>query len=155
MLEINLHSIMALTRALVPQMKARRWGRIIHISSIMGLVSKEGRNAYSATKAALIGMALASALDLGAYGITVNCIAPGPILDRPARRHAQRRAEEAIRRPDRPGPLGRAAANWSARPCCWPATPAATSPAAAGRRRRHADQDVLGRLEALSFETRL
>ncbi len=79
-MEINLHSVMVLTRALVPQMKERRWGRIIHISSIMGFHSKEKRNVYSATKSALIGFARASALDLGAYGITVNCIAPGPFL---------------------------------------------------------------------------
>jgi NAD(P)-dependent dehydrogenase (short-subunit alcohol dehydrogenase family) len=85
-MEINLHSVMVLTRALVPQMKQRRWGRIIHIASIMGLVSNAGRNAYSATKAALIGMARASALDLGAFGITVNCLAPGPFLtDLPGR----------------------------------------------------------------------
>jgi len=79
-MEINLTSVMALTRALVPPMKARRWGRIIHISSVMAFVSKSGRNAYSATKAALTGLARASALDLGPYGITVNCIAPGPFL---------------------------------------------------------------------------
>lgn len=78
--EINLNSVMALTRALVPQMKSRRWGRIVHISSIMGFVSKEGRNVYSATKAALLGLARGSALDLGPHGITVNCIAPGPFL---------------------------------------------------------------------------
>ncbi len=77
-LEVNLSSIMALTRAVAPGMKQRRWGRVIHISSIMGLVSKEKRNAYSATKTALIGLARASALDLGPHGITVNCIAPGP-----------------------------------------------------------------------------
>jgi NAD(P)-dependent dehydrogenase (short-subunit alcohol dehydrogenase family) len=71
---------MALTRALVPQMKARRWGRIIHISSVMAFLSKEKRNTYSATKAALLGLARASALDLGPFGITVNCIAPGPFL---------------------------------------------------------------------------
>src|SRR5882724_8065045 len=40
-LEINLSSVMALTRALVPQMKERRWGRVIHISSIMGFLAKE------------------------------------------------------------------------------------------------------------------
>lgn len=79
-IELNLTSIMALTRALVPQMKERRWGRIIHISSIMGLVSKDCRNAYSATKCAVIGLARASALDLGEYNITVNCLAPGPFL---------------------------------------------------------------------------
>lgn len=78
--ELNLTSCMSLTRALVPQMKERHWGRIIHISSIMGLASKEARNVYSATKSALIGLARASALDLGPYGITVNCICPGPFL---------------------------------------------------------------------------
>lgn len=77
LLELNLSSCMALTRALVPGMKDRRWGRVIHVSSILGLASKEARNAYSATKTALIGLARASALDLGAFGITVNCIAPG------------------------------------------------------------------------------
>jgi NAD(P)-dependent dehydrogenase (short-subunit alcohol dehydrogenase family) len=85
-MEINLHSVMVLTRALVPQMKERRWGRIVHISSVMAYASNNGRNSYSATKAALVGMARASALDLGAFGITVNCIAPGPFLtDLPAR----------------------------------------------------------------------
>ncbi|MBY0460331.1 MAG: SDR family oxidoreductase [Gemmataceae bacterium] len=79
-LEVNLSSVMALTRELVPQMKERRWGRVVHISSIMGQVSKEKRNVYSATKAALVGLAKASALDLGPFGITVNCIAPGPFL---------------------------------------------------------------------------
>ena len=79
-LEVNLSSVMALTRALVPQMKTQRWGRIVHISSIMGQVSKERRNVYSATKAALVGLARASALDLGPYNITVNCLAPGPFL---------------------------------------------------------------------------
>jgi NAD(P)-dependent dehydrogenase (short-subunit alcohol dehydrogenase family) len=79
-LEINLSSVMVLSRALVPQMKERRWGRIIHISSVMGYLSKEKRNIYSATKAALIGLARSMALDLGPFGITVNCLAPGPFL---------------------------------------------------------------------------
>jgi len=79
LVELNFTSVMALTRAIVPGMKERRWGRVVHISSIMALASTPGRNAYSATKAALVGMAKASALDLGPFGITVNCIAPGPI----------------------------------------------------------------------------
>jgi len=76
--ELNLTSCMALSRALAPGMKSRGWGRVIHISSIMGLASVAGRNSYSATKSALIGLARASALDLGPFGVTVNCIAPGP-----------------------------------------------------------------------------
>ena len=79
-IEVNLSSIMCLTRELVPQMKGRKWGRVIHISSVLGVGSKEARNAYSATKAALVGMTKASALDLGTFGVTVNCIAPGPFL---------------------------------------------------------------------------
>ena len=78
--EVDLTSVMALTRALVPGMKARRWGRVIHISSVLGVGGRLKRNVYCACKAALIGLARASALDLGPYGITVNCLCPGPFL---------------------------------------------------------------------------
>jgi NAD(P)-dependent dehydrogenase (short-subunit alcohol dehydrogenase family) len=78
LLQLNLTSTMALTRALAPGMKDRRWGRIIYISSILALTSTAARNAYSATKAALTGLAKANAFDLGPYDITANCIAPGP-----------------------------------------------------------------------------
>ncbi len=78
--ELNLSSVMALSRALAPQMMERRWGRIVHISSIMGFISAPGRDVYSATKSALLGLTRAMAIDLGPYGITVNCIAPGPFL---------------------------------------------------------------------------
>ncbi len=96
-LEVNLSACMALCRAVVPTMKQNRWGRIIHISSIFGFVSKEKRNAYSATKSALIGLTHASALDLADFGITVNCLAPGPFLtDMPGKiLSAQEKAEFA------------------------------------------------------------
>jgi gluconate 5-dehydrogenase len=79
-LELNVSSCMALSRALAPGMKKRGWGRIIHISSVMAFASKAGRAPYSATKAALVGLARGMALDLAPRGITVNCLAPGPFL---------------------------------------------------------------------------
>jgi NAD(P)-dependent dehydrogenase (short-subunit alcohol dehydrogenase family) len=85
LVELNLSSCMALTRALVGPMKERQWGRIINVSSILGLTSAAGRSAYSATKSGLIGLTRAGANDLGSFGITVNCLAPGPFLtDLPA-----------------------------------------------------------------------
>jgi len=78
-IELNLTSCMRLARAVAPGMVDRLWGRIVHLSSIMALASNPGRGSYSATKAALLGMARAHALELGPHGVTVNCLAPGPI----------------------------------------------------------------------------
>jgi NAD(P)-dependent dehydrogenase (short-subunit alcohol dehydrogenase family) len=98
-LELNLSSVMVLTRALVPQMRARRWGRVVHISSVMAFIAKEGRDGYCATKAGLLGLARASALDLGKDGVTVNVIAPGPFLtDLPARLLSEQEKQEFARR---------------------------------------------------------
>jgi gluconate 5-dehydrogenase len=80
LVELNLSSCMALTRALAPGMKERGWGRVVNISSVLGLSSAAGRNAYSATKSGLIGLTRACACDLGRTGVTVNAIAPGPFL---------------------------------------------------------------------------
>ncbi len=77
--ELNLTSCMLLSRELAPSMIQNKWGRIVYTSSIMGLASNPGRGCYSATKAALLGLARAQALELGPYGITVNCLAPGPV----------------------------------------------------------------------------
>jgi NAD(P)-dependent dehydrogenase (short-subunit alcohol dehydrogenase family) len=79
-IELNLSSAMRLTRALAPQMKSRQWGRIIHISSVLGLSGWSGRSVYSSTKSALLGLTRSSAIDLGPFGITVNSIAPGFFL---------------------------------------------------------------------------
>ena len=124
---------MALTRPLVPCMKERRWGRIIHISSIMGFSSAGGRNAYSATKSALLGLARASANDLGPFGITVNCLAPGPMADRPAHEPALARKSKTSSPAEPPWAAGASPTNSPAPPCCSPAMPAATSPAPAHR----------------------
>jgi NAD(P)-dependent dehydrogenase (short-subunit alcohol dehydrogenase family) len=78
-LQLNFTSCMQIAKGVAPGMIERRWGRIIHLSSVMALASNAGRGLYSATKNALIAMARAHALELGPLGITVNCIAPGPI----------------------------------------------------------------------------
>lgn len=78
-LQLNFTTCMQLAKAVAPGMIERRWGRIIHLSSVMALASNPGRGLYSATKNALIAMARAHALELGPHGITVNCIAPGPV----------------------------------------------------------------------------
>lgn len=78
LLELNLTAPVVLVRELCGQMKQRKWGRIINISSIFGVSTKEARGAYSATKAGLIGVTKTMAQELGPWGITANAIAPGP-----------------------------------------------------------------------------
>ncbi len=83
----NLTTAFHCTRAAVPGMKERRWGRIVNISSAAGLgVSKTGIQAYASAKAAQIAFTRQMALELGRSGITVNCIAPGFILSNPTTR---------------------------------------------------------------------
>jgi 3-oxoacyl-[acyl-carrier protein] reductase len=82
--DANLTSTFLCTRAAVPGMKARRWGRIINISSGAGrTVSLTGIQAYASAKAGQIGFTRQMAHELGPFGITVNCIAPGFILSNP------------------------------------------------------------------------
>ncbi len=76
-LAINLTAPMLLTQAVLPGMRARRWGRIVNISSISGVRAGTGRLAYGSSKAALIAMTGQFAIEVAEQGITVNAIAPG------------------------------------------------------------------------------
>lgn len=77
-LEVNLTGAFLMSRAFVPGMKEKKWGRIINMTSIMSHVSLPNRTGYSTTKAGLLGFTRALALELSGYNITVNGISPGP-----------------------------------------------------------------------------
>jgi 3-oxoacyl-[acyl-carrier protein] reductase len=83
-LDANLTSTFLCTRAAAPGMKERHWGRIVNISSGAGRrVSLTGIQAYTSAKAGQIGFTRQMAHELGPFGITVNCIAPGFIRSNP------------------------------------------------------------------------
>jgi NAD(P)-dependent dehydrogenase (short-subunit alcohol dehydrogenase family) len=77
-LDANLTSVFLMCRAFVPHMTGTGYGRVLNMASIMSHVSLPGRSAYSASKAALLGVTRALALELAAEDITVNGISPGP-----------------------------------------------------------------------------
>lgn len=79
MLAVNLTSAFLFTKAALPYMISKKWGRIINVSSMWGVSGASCEVHYSASKAALIGMSMALAKELGPSGITVNSIAPGLI----------------------------------------------------------------------------
>ena len=82
--DANLTTTFVCTRAFVPAMKEARYGRIVNISSGAGRsVSLTGIQAYASAKAGQIGFTRQTAHELGPFGITVNCIAPGFVLSNP------------------------------------------------------------------------
>lgn len=76
-LDINLTSTMLLMRGVMRGMMKARWGRIINISSIVGVTGNPGQANYAASKAGVIGMGKSVAYEVASRGITVNAIAPG------------------------------------------------------------------------------
>lgn len=76
-LEVNLTSVFRLTRELAFPMMRRKSGRIINITSIVGVTGNPGQANYCAAKAGMIGMSKSLAQEIASRGITVNCIAPG------------------------------------------------------------------------------
>lgn len=100
-IEITLHTAFLMTRAVLPSMVSRKYGRIVNVSSVTGpLVSFPGTAAYSAAKAGMEGMMRAVALETAANGITVNAVEPGWI--------ATASSTEAERSPALHTPVGRA-----------------------------------------------
>lgn len=96
-MDVNIKGTWHMTKEVIPYMKAARYGRIINISSVTGaMVCDKGYAAYGMTKAALIGLTKAVAVEYAQYGITCNAICPGFILTPNVKRSA------ATTNPDNP-----------------------------------------------------
>ncbi|HEY5363742.1 MAG TPA: 3-oxoacyl-[acyl-carrier-protein] reductase [Aestuariivirga sp.] len=76
-IDVNLTSNFRLSRAAMRSMMKKRWGRIINITSIVGVTGNPGQVNYVASKAGLIGMTKSLAQELASRNVTVNCVAPG------------------------------------------------------------------------------
>jgi len=76
-LAVNLKSVFLCTKAVLRPMAKQRWGRIISISSIVGIIGNKGQANYASAKAGIIGFTRAVAKEVAAHGVTVNAVAPG------------------------------------------------------------------------------
>ena len=76
-LDVNLTAAFTLTKACMRTMMKARWGRVINITSVVGVTGNPGQANYAASKAGMIGMSKSLAHELASRGVTVNCIAPG------------------------------------------------------------------------------
>jgi 3-oxoacyl-[acyl-carrier protein] reductase len=79
-LKVNLNGVFYCSRAVAKSMMKQRYGRIINMSSVIGLMGNAGQVTYAATKSALFGFTKSLAREFGSRGITVNCVAPGYII---------------------------------------------------------------------------
>ena len=76
-IQTNLSAVFHLTKACLKPMVKARWGRIINMTSVVGVIGNMGQGNYAAAKAGLIGFSKSIAQELAGYGITINCVAPG------------------------------------------------------------------------------
>jgi NAD(P)-dependent dehydrogenase (short-subunit alcohol dehydrogenase family) len=104
MLAVHVKGSFFCARAVVPGMKARRWGRIVNVSSRWAQAGHTEASDYVAAKGAILGLTKAWAKELAPYGITVNALAPGGVWSAMVLANL---GEEGVRREERQVPLGR------------------------------------------------
>lgn len=79
-IDVNLMGTVTMSKAVVPYMMEKKWGRILNSSSVAALAGNFGQTNYAASKGAILSMTRSMGKELGKYGITVNAIVPGAIL---------------------------------------------------------------------------
>jgi 2-hydroxycyclohexanecarboxyl-CoA dehydrogenase len=105
LIAVNLEGVLACTHAALPAMQEARYGRIVNVSSEAGRIGAKANAVYAACKGALIAFTKSLARENGRYGITVNCVAPGPI-DTPLLREMDEHAIEIVTAQTQLGRLG-------------------------------------------------
>jgi 3-oxoacyl-[acyl-carrier protein] reductase len=93
-LDVDLKSVYLCSKAVLRHMLKQRWGRVINLASIAGLVGNPGQANYSAAKAGVIGFTRTVAREVGSHGVTVNAIAPGFIETDMTRQMKEERRQE-------------------------------------------------------------
>mgnify|MGYP003981826041 CR=1 FL=1 len=104
MFAIHVKGAVFATQAGVPAMKAKRWGKIVNISSVWGMVAYTSHSHYCGAKAALLGLTKAWAKELAPHNINVNAVAPGGVW---TEMELAQRGEEGIRKAEALVPMGR------------------------------------------------
>jgi NAD(P)-dependent dehydrogenase (short-subunit alcohol dehydrogenase family) len=106
MLQVNLVAPIRLTQGIISRMKANKYGRVVNISSIFGIVSRERRLMYTATKSGLIGITKTLAIELAPFNILVNAVAPGYVMTELTK---QNNTEQELEKISKTIPMGRLA----------------------------------------------
>ncbi|MDR0737272.1 MAG: 3-oxoacyl-ACP reductase FabG [Zoogloeaceae bacterium] len=95
-LDVDLGFAFRLTQAAMPYMITKKYGRIVHLSSVAGRVGGRGQINYAAAKAGLERMTRVFALEVGRKGVTINCVAPGVIISAMSRRIRENHGKELL-----------------------------------------------------------
>lgn len=120
MMSVNVKGVVFMTQALLPAMLEKRWGSVIHLASIGGIVAVRERFAYCATKFAVVGMTKCMALDFADSRVRFNCICPGRVetpfvqarlkeYPDPQKAYAEMSATQALGRMGQPDEIAAAA----------------------------------------------